>query len=39
MTDIIRVTVTFVLSNYSLSFFVLGLIVSLAAIIPLSAPD
>ena len=33
MTDIIRVTVTFVLSNYSLSFFVLGLIVSLAAII------
>jgi hypothetical protein len=32
MTDIIRVTVTFVLSNYSLSFFVLGLIVSLAAI-------
>jgi hypothetical protein len=33
MADIVRVAVTFVLSNYSLSFFILGLIVSVAAVI------
>lgn len=30
--DVIKATITFVMSNYSLSFFVLGLIVSLVAI-------
>ncbi|WGJ15118.1 hypothetical protein QEV83_02070 [Methylocapsa sp. D3K7] len=33
MADILRVMLTFILSNYSLSFFILGLIFSLAAII------
>jgi hypothetical protein len=32
LADLIRATITFVMSNYSLSFFVLGLIVSLVAI-------
>ena len=32
LADLIKATVTFVMSNYSLSFFVLGLIVSLVAI-------
>jgi hypothetical protein len=31
-SDLIKATITFVMSNYSLSFFVLGLIVSLVAI-------
>ena len=32
LADLIEATVTFVMSNYSLSFLVLGLIVSLVAI-------
>lgn len=32
MADLIKATIVFVLSNYSLSFFVLGLVVSLVAI-------
>ena len=32
LADLIKATITFVMSNYSLSFFVLGLIVSLVAI-------
>lgn len=32
LAELIKMTITFVMSNYSLSFFVLGLIVSLAAI-------
>jgi hypothetical protein len=32
LADLIKATVTFVMSNYSLSFFMLGLIVSLVAI-------
>ena len=32
LADLIRATITFVMSNYSLSFFVTGLIISLAAI-------
>ena len=32
LADLIKATVTFVMSNYSLSFFLLGLLVSLAAI-------
>lgn len=32
LAEIIRTTITFVMSNYSLSFFVLGLVVSLVAI-------
>lgn len=32
LADLIRATITFAMSNYSLSFFVLGLIVSLVAI-------
>ncbi len=32
LADLIKATITFVVSNYSLSFFVLGLIVSLIAI-------
>lgn len=32
LADLIRATITFVMSNYSLSFFVLGLIASLIAI-------
>jgi hypothetical protein len=32
LAELIRMTITFVMSNYSLSFLVLGLIVSLAAI-------
>jgi hypothetical protein len=32
LADLIKATITFVMSNYSLSFFVLGLIVSLIAI-------
>jgi len=32
LPDLIKATVTFVMANYSLSFFVLGLIVSLVAI-------
>ncbi len=42
LADVIRTTITFVISNYSLSFFVLGLIVSLAALgrsrIPVDRP-
>jgi hypothetical protein len=32
LADLIKATITFVMSNYSLSFFVLGLIISLVAI-------
>lgn len=32
LADLIKATITFVMSNYSLSFFVIGLVVSLAAI-------
>jgi hypothetical protein len=32
LAEIIKATITFVMSNYSLSFFMLGLVVSLAAI-------
>jgi hypothetical protein len=32
LADLIKATITFVMSNYSLSFFILGLIVSLVAI-------
>lgn len=32
LADLIRTTITFVMSNYSLSFFVIGLVVSLVAI-------
>jgi hypothetical protein len=38
LAEIIRMTITFVMSNYSLSFFVLGLIVSLAAIVRSASP-
>jgi hypothetical protein len=33
LADLIKATVTFVVANYSLSFFILGLIVSLVAIV------
>jgi hypothetical protein len=32
LADLIKATITFVMSNYSLSFFILGLVVSLVAI-------
>jgi hypothetical protein len=32
LADLVKATITFVMSNYSLSFFALGLIVSLVAI-------
>lgn len=38
LADLIKTTITFVMSNYSLSFFVLGLIVSLVAIARSGAP-
>jgi hypothetical protein len=38
LADVIKATITFVMSNYSLSFFVLGLIVSLAAIARSAGP-
>ncbi len=33
LADLIKTTIVFVISNYSLSFFLLGLIVSLVAIV------
>ncbi len=36
--EVIRTTIAFVMSNYSLSFFVLGLVVSLAAIARSASP-
>ncbi len=38
LADLIKATITFVMSNYSLSFFVLGLVVSLAAFARSSTP-
>ncbi|HUC19248.1 MAG TPA: DUF6790 family protein [Acetobacteraceae bacterium] len=38
LADLIKATITFVMSNYSLSFFVLGLFVSLAAIARSGSP-
>ena len=38
LADLIKATITFVMSNYSLSFFVLGLIVSVAAIVRSASP-
>lgn len=38
LADVIRMTITFVMSNYSLSFLVLGLVVSLVAIARSSSP-
>ena len=32
LADLIKTTITFVMSNYSLSFFVIGLVVALIAI-------
>ncbi len=38
LADLIRATITFVLSNYSLSFFVLGFIVALSALVRSAVP-
>jgi hypothetical protein len=38
LADLIKATVTFVIANYSLSFFVLGLVVSLVAIARSASP-